>query len=527
MHRLTNLKLLLALALVLRLAFLLLAGVNAPLTGDELAYQQIAENVAAGRGFVQDNNPFFPGQVLYAWQAPLYPLSLAALYLFFGPNFIIGKLFGILLGTAVVYLTFDLARRVFPVPSVADEAHPSPVSLGEGDPSPPSLQKGGRREAAWLAALFVAIYPGLLTNAHLLLSETLLAFLLVLAFDLIAAATQYLPHALERDPAPLSSTEGDPSLPPLVKGGRGGVLLVAAAGAAWGTAALTRGITLYFALPMALWLAIKWAPSRAFNWRQSLHEHVHSPLRFDLRMAVVFAFAMAAVMVPWTIRNFSVFHQFVLLETKGGVNFWLGNSPFTPDDFIRNVWKTGVREPMLAALPEGEIARDRAGYALGEAFVIREPLTFIARMPVKFADFWGFERNLVDAAEATRNGKAGGWNSVSKVAADFVSDAAYVALVLLAVGGLVFAAWDKWKLLIGGFIVYFVLVHMVVFGDGRFHLPLIPFLALYAAWFVVNRARRVEVWGVRGLVALGVGLVFAAAWGHEILAAWGNLRGGL
>jgi hypothetical protein len=182
---------------------------------------------------------------------------------------------------------------------------------------------------------------------------------------------------------------------------------------------------------------------------------------------------------------------------------------------------------MLAALPEGEIARDRAGYAMGEAFVIREPLTFIARMPVKFADFWGFERNLVDAAEATRNGKAGGWNSVSKVAADFVSDAAYVALVLLAVGGLVFAAWDKWKLLIGGFIVYFVLVHMVVFGDGRFHLPLIPFLALYAAWFVVNRARRVQVWGVRGLVALGVGLVFAAAWGHEILAAWGNLRGGL
>jgi hypothetical protein len=154
-------------------------------------------------------------------------------------------------------------------------------------------------------------------------------------------------------------------------------------------------------------------------------------------------------------------------------------------------------------------------------------LTFIARMPVKFADFWGFERNLVDAAEATRNGKAGGWSSPSKIAADIVSDAAYVILVLLAVGGLVFAGEDRWKLLFGGFIVYFVFVHMVIFGDGRFHLPLIPFLALYAGWFIVNPAGTVRVWSVRGLTALAFGLVFAAVWGHEIMTAWGELRGGL
>jgi hypothetical protein len=306
--------------------------------------------------------------------------------------------------------------------------------------------------------------------------------------------------------------------------------LIAAAGALWGAATLTRGITLYFALPLALWLAIKWGPSPQVQRQALIFKHKRLPFDFNPRLAIVFAAAMVAVLAPWTIRNFIVFRQFVLLETKGGVNFWLGNSPYTPNDFIRNVWKTGVREPMLAALPADEIARDRAGYDLGESFVTREPLTFIARMPSKFADFWGFERNLVDAAQATRNGKGGGWNSLAKFAADFVSDAAYVLLVVLAVAGLAFAREDRWQVLIGGFIVYFVFVHMVVFGDGRFHLPLIPFLALYAAWFVVNRAegaRWLRGRSIRGLTALVLTVVFAMVWAHEIVAAWVELRGGL
>ena len=256
-------------------------------------------------------------------------------------------------------------------------------------------------------------------------------------------------------------------------------------------------------------------------------KHRVLPLAFNAKMPIVFLVAMFCAMAPWAIRNYTVFGQFVLLETKGGVNFWLGNSPFTPSDFIRNVWKTGVREPMLAALPADEIARDRAGYALGESFVTREPFAFIARMPVKFADFWGFERNLVDAAEATRNGKTGGWNSLAKIGADLVSDAAYILLVVLAVAGLVFAREDRWKLLIGGFIVYFVFVHMIVFGDGRFHLPIVPLLAIYAAWFVANVAQGLRWRSARGLTALALVLVFAGVWAHEIGAAWMELHGGL
>lgn len=440
---------LLIFALALRLAFLFLAGLNAPLTGDELAYQQIAENLAAGHGFFQTNNPFFPGQTLYAWQAPLYPLSLGVIYDLLGNNLLIAKLFGIVLSTATVFVTYDLARRTFKDLRVA---------LASG--------------------VIVAVYPGLLTNAHLLLSETLFTFLVVLAFDLVAVA-------LSQAQAPRA------------------MLWWLVCGATWGLATLTRGITLYFAAPMALWIA--WVIVRqSRRWQRAL------------LVAALFLLSTIAVILPWSLRNYTVFNQFVLLETKGGVNFWLGNSPFTPSDFIRNVWKVGVREPMLAAMPDNEIERDRVGYRLGLDFVRMQPVTFFARMPIKFADFWGFERSMVDVAEATVQGA--GWSSLSKLVADLLAAIAYVVVMIAAIGGMVYSPNNSWKLLLGGFVAYFVLAHVVIFGDGRFHLPLIPLLTVYAGWFFVH-TRDIQFRGVRLALASALVLIFVGVWLHEILAA--------
>jgi hypothetical protein len=447
---------LVGLALLVRLVVLLLAGVDAPPRGDELAYRQIAENVAAGRGLQQDNNPFFPGQTLYAWQAPLYPLVLGIIYRFVGPSLAWAKVFGVVVSAATVYLVYDLARRVF-----------------------------GVERIALAAGLLVAIYPALITNSHVLLSETLFTFLVLVAFDCGA-------RALDAE-----------------KAGSVWRWLVAA-GVAWGLATLARGVTLYFTPLAAVWL----------GWS------LRQPLRGRIVAAGLLAAASFLVVAPYTLRNHAVFGRFVLLETKGGVNLWLGNSPYTPRDFIRNVWKAEVREPMLAALPKGELERDRAAYALALDYIRREPSTFLARIPVKFADFWGFERYLVDNAETTIVG--GGWHSPVKVVADLVGMVVYVAVLLAGVAGFVYAPEDRWKLLLGGYTTYFTAVHLVIFGDGRFHLPLIPVCALYAGWMVVavsmgsvvaSRTRN----GVVGVLAASL----VAVWVREIWAAWHVLRGGL
>jgi hypothetical protein len=238
----------------------------------------------------------------------------------------------------------------------------------------------------------------------------------------------------------------------------------------------------------------------------------------------LFLASMTAVIAPWTVRNYNVFHQFVLLETKGGVNFWLGNSPYTPPNFIRNVWKVGVREPILQALPSDETQRDRAGYALGLAYVERHPMTFISRMPIKFADLWGFERNLSDVAEETGPGR--GWNSAPKLAADVFSAVMYVVVLIGAIFGLALAPNSvgvgdgaPWKLLLAGFIIYYCLIHLAVFGDGRFHLPLIPVLVLYGGWFFANLRRSSYSLPAVSFSVASI-MVFTVIWLRDGLAAW-------
>jgi hypothetical protein len=456
---------LVASALALRVVLFLLAGPHAALTGDELAYHQIAGNVASGRGLLQTDNPFFPGQVLYAWQAPLYPLLLGALYAVLGSSVALGKAFGILASTATVYLTYDLARRSFA--ESVERAVAERIGLAAG----------------WL----IAVYPGLLTSAHLLLSETLFTALVVGSFDFAARA---LSSARERDSRRW------------------------AAGAAifWGLATLTGGVTLYFTPFFAAWVG-------ACEWkREGAHIGLRRPRMWPAVVAAVsFCILVSALLAPYALRNWVVFGEFVPLETKSGVNLWLGNSPHTPADAIRNVWKVGVREPMLQALPREEVPRDREAYALALGYIRSEPLVFVARMPIKFADFWGFERNLVDAAETTARGA--GWKSPSKLAADLIAAAGYVFVMLVGVVGLCWAPNDRWKLLLGGFASYFVMAHLVIFGDGRFHLPLIPLFALYGAWLLVELLRE-----RRGATAIldrsparvGVASVLVAA----LIAVW-------
>ncbi|HZQ08738.1 MAG TPA: glycosyltransferase family 39 protein [Anaerolineae bacterium] len=489
-----RLSVLLLFALLLRLAFLFFAGVNAPLTGDELAYQQIAENVASGRGLFQTNNPFFPGQTLYAWQAPLYPLALGLLYEIFGNHILIGKLFGILVSTATVFIVYDLTRRVFRFPIIAGKTDESRA-----------------HQIAFAAALLVAIYPGFLTNAHLLLSETQFIFFLMLACDLVA-------WALERG-----------------KNWQQWILF-AAGGAAWGLATLTRGLTLYFTPLFALWIGyilfrrrrgVRSSASPQFADasanRETYMNASASPLPRAFLSAFLFFAATALILLPYSIRNYTVFGQFVLLETKGGVNLWLGNSPYTPNNFIRNVWKTGVREPMLNALPHGELAQDRAGYALALNYIRSEPLTFLARMPIKFADFWGFERNLIDNAQETADGD--GWHSISKLASDLFALVVYIFVMLWGIAGFLYARDDAWKILFGGFVLYFLSIHLILFGDGRFHLPLIPFFAIYAGWMLVM-PRRIDYSFPRVALAILLAAFLLIVWGREAWFAWQVLRAG-
>jgi 4-amino-4-deoxy-L-arabinose transferase-like glycosyltransferase len=149
-----NLKLLVvitALGLAFRALFLLeVVGPGAPLRGDEIDYDTIARSLAAGHGFSSAID------VPTASRPPLYPVLLSGVYRIAGARPIAGKTLQILLGGAIIVLTYLVARRLFP------------------------------ESAALVAATIVAFNPSLVFISSYLLAENLyiallLSFLLLFA----------------------------------------------------------------------------------------------------------------------------------------------------------------------------------------------------------------------------------------------------------------------------------------------------------------------------------------------------------
>ena len=137
------------LALLLRLLFVFGYPQYPPFLGDDAGYDNVAWNLANGRGFVADIiSP--EGTVTYEpliANGPTYPLFLAAVYRVFGHAITAVRVVQAILGAVTIFFVFRIAQRAF-----------------------------GERVACLSAAL-VAVHPALTFYTGMLLSETVFTFL--------------------------------------------------------------------------------------------------------------------------------------------------------------------------------------------------------------------------------------------------------------------------------------------------------------------------------------------------------------
>jgi 4-amino-4-deoxy-L-arabinose transferase-like glycosyltransferase len=157
----TLLAALVVLSIALRALFWLeIVGPRAPLRGDEIDYHAIARSIASGDGFCA-------GGVPTAARPPLYPVLLGTIYRITGAQEAAGRVLQILLGGAIVLLTYILARKLF----------------SEG--------------VALLAAALVAASPSLVFMSAYLLTENLyVALLLVFLILCSGMGERKLPYGL-------------------------------------------------------------------------------------------------------------------------------------------------------------------------------------------------------------------------------------------------------------------------------------------------------------------------------------------
>jgi hypothetical protein len=197
----------------------------------------------------------------------------------------------------------------------------------------PALGLAGRRvfgeKAGLVAAGIAAFYPELVWFASHFWVETIFTVLLWWAMERLLAAD-----------------------------GEGSSKAALASGLLWGLAILTRETVLYFLPFAALWLA----------WRRA----------GGARRAAMLLAAAVLVVLPWTIRNWVVFHAFVPVSTSGALNLWQGNTRLTRQEVYEEYWAVHGR------IPKYEHARQRAIEAIRD----RQPLWILEKLRDEMPAFW-------------------------------------------------------------------------------------------------------------------------------------------
>jgi 4-amino-4-deoxy-L-arabinose transferase-like glycosyltransferase len=251
---------------------------------------------------------------------------------------------------------------------------------------------------------------------------------------------------------------------------RRSLVFMAAAGVAFGLAALVRPQSLLLPIPIALWALFAWGGRRA-----------------GALAAVVLVGSFVLALTPWTVRNYSRLHAFVPVSTMTWANLFLVNNPHA----------TGLFRIPEGFIGAGEVRRIRSLDELGQEAAWRKLVV----------DYWKAEP--ADAAKGwLRNGR------VYLTVDDTVMRLYYgygarqpprldhrILLILAGAGTALAAAAGIFKriswppaivvLYSMGFFCFFL-------PEGRYRVPMLPVMAVLAAaipasvWAFASRGRHSE-----------------------------------
>jgi 4-amino-4-deoxy-L-arabinose transferase-like glycosyltransferase len=408
----------------------------------------------AGMVFPGDQDEYYRGAIHLAlrgdyydegqWmRPPLTSLFFAAAFALFGVNIPFALLLYSALGATLPLLLAALARRLF-----------------------------SSRRAGVVAALWGALFLPFASYGSQLLSENMFILCTALALLTLEIARQ--------------KAQGE---------GRKAAWWFGLGGATWGLTALARPVGLY-ALPLlALW--VLWEQWRA-GQRRSAFALLLSPL------ALLVGFAL--VVGPWTARNYLVYHQLVVVDTNGGVSFWLGNLLTPEERNLQQVWNE--------TLPNSAL-RQQAALERARANILAEPGLFLTRMRLKAVSLWQLDLRLFAAGDT----RGPTWED-SAVTFAALSDAQYVLLTLAALLGMWLAPAVAQSPPVLLWPLYGTLLSAATLGHPRLRVPLLVSLAVFAAlplarprqtWRALRDASTWRKAGLAASVALFVFLIYAGA----------------
>jgi 4-amino-4-deoxy-L-arabinose transferase-like glycosyltransferase len=381
---------------------------------DQISYDTLAQNVAAGRGFTFQTD-YWPatraGEPTAHWSFA-YTGFLAGVYGLVGHHPLAVRLIqAVAAGILLPWLVFKLGKRM------------------------------GSERLGLIAAGISAVYIYFFYYAAALMTETF--FMIALLISILMS----IDFAHE---------------PGWVRG--------AGLGLALGVGVLLRQ-TLLLVMPFMLaWII----------WQRRGKIIGHIGGRYGWRYFLAVFSILAALIAPFTIRNYLVFNQFVLLNTNSGFVFFWANHPIHGTNFKSIL---PAEDPSYQELiPEelrglDEAALDKALMARGVQFVLDQPLRYALLSISRVRDYFLFWPRA----------ESGLLSNISRVG----SFGLFLPFMLY---GVILALWpgklevrfsgpvDRGiYILVGTVLLVYTGVHLLTWAYVRYRLPIDPLLILFAA----------------------------------------------
>jgi hypothetical protein len=464
----------LVLAVTLRL-FVVLAARDLALGLDDMfQYDMLARSLVAGNGFrwyapadAAQLAPYLgvdvdalgldPRGILTTFRAPMYPAFLALVYSLFGTGpgrLFPARLIQVCLGAILAPMTFYAGLRLLQGPRWSSEA---------------SLR------ASRIAALAVAVYPGLLAFPLALATENLFVPLVLAAFLALLALIPLPGNA--HGTAPPTARES---------------ALAIGAGILLGLAALTRSVILPFCALGLLWL-----------WRTKKQP----------RLTMLCALCMISTITPWIYRNTVVSGHLTGIETSMGYNLYLGYHPDSTGTFT-----FGPSLDLLSILDDRE--REQAGIAGALEFIREDPGRFPYLALRRLGHFFDLEWRAVTYFYS--NGLVGHIPLLGLVIILLLFSIPFMWMAASAALGVATLSSGPSTSLLALLVGAYLLPHVLILSEERFHLLLIPYMAVLAAaaWTAGVRelTRQPSIW--TALTAVGMLL---ANWSAQLVRFWPTL----
>jgi 4-amino-4-deoxy-L-arabinose transferase-like glycosyltransferase len=241
----------------------------------------------------------------------------------------------------------------------------------------------------------------------------------------------------------------------LLKAGEDGRLRwYAFSGLLIGLSALTRSVIFPFSAVAALWV---WISFR--NWKAA---------------AVLF---MTAVLVclPWITRNSMLHHRLVGIESSLGYNLYVGYHPSSTGTF-----QYGISLDLIPMLDDG--LRDQIGTAKAIEFIRKDPSRVVTLAVMRAGHFFGLERRAL--AYFYSNNFFGFITAPLLLTIGLLIMLPFVVVSTSSAYGFFLADWRRHEVvLIGLVLLTYITPHILLLAEDRFHLTIVPFLAIFAARF--------------------------------------------